>query len=750
MEIDPNPQMGGSNNNQSGQPVPPQGVPPIPLQPVQPQGRPSTSSQDVRNLQDNEEAKREPAPISPAHQVNPGNSEEQNRAIEAFTRRMALLHGLASPDFQGIRIPPQLPAAPVEDPEDEDQEMKAEEKEEKKEEEEEEDDEDEYLAAEGDKLCSICYHPYEYMVPDGQNCDCIATPGNEAYDYDDHQWHKHICMFCHRKAHWHCWHRHIKIGMDREKRKANELAAAIEDRSILDLELNDPIWDKVIIRTPCCRAAITRDNDWRTQQMAPRGYDEHAIRPQLDMMEEWNDQQRVRIENEELKDGRMEDDRLQRIQRQRNNLEEIHNLQSILPDNDFGNTPVTSEDELEDGQILEENNEEKKEQKEQQPENGSRIPPQGSTTAIRRRMYHTMMAKTYHRIITLKHFNLIKFGHNQQEEYEMERWVIEGYLGHTGYRESPRFPTPETILEAPNNETARQICVEFVKAVASVAKIDPEIQVVKWRSTRSRNPGKEWIGTVMKLQRVHHRNRSSNQQPREYAVYKKPTIEEQTILYRRFSNDQYTLCRRFDAQRHAYQVDWLRHCQNTSNLPNQHSPDRTWNKAAQIPSTPPLYHTIHATSRQQQHPQDVTRYEWTGPRAWNDRLNCFQEIYDQHGRHVGRESDIRMHYQGLRCLQTVVRDDSYPNNRKVTGIIYVRYPEDWALYKDDFRMTVTFWRADEVLRKCEEEELAHLRRTLRDTILYVIASNITNEYLRHYERDGRKRNRHGRHGRYIR
>ena len=163
MEIDPNPQMRGSNNNQSGQPVPPQGVPPIPAQPVQPQRRLSTSSQDVRNLQDNEEAKRDGAPISPAHQVNPSNSEEQNRAIEAFTRRMALLHGLASPDFQGIRIPPQLPAAPIEDPEDNDQEMKTEEKEEK-EEEEEEDDEDEYLAAEGDKLCSICYHPMDKIV----------------------------------------------------------------------------------------------------------------------------------------------------------------------------------------------------------------------------------------------------------------------------------------------------------------------------------------------------------------------------------------------------------------------------------------------------------------------------------------------------------------------------------------------------------------------------------------------------------
>ena len=753
MEIDPNDNQranannnnnqsgraNANNNNQSGQPVPPQGIPPV-------------SSQDVRNHQEDEEAKQDGAPVSPAHQLNPSNSEATNRAIEAFTRRMALMQGLAGPEHQELRVPPQLPQAPVEDPEDDDQEMRSEEKEEKKEEKKEDNDEDEYLAAEGDTLCSICYHPYEYMVPDGQACDCIATPGNEAYDYEDHQWHKHICMFCHRKAHWHCWHRHIKIGMDRERQKAEELNAAIEDGSILELDSTDPIWDKVTIRTPCCRAAITRDNDWRTQQREPRGYDEHAIRPQLDIMEEWNNQQRIRMEEEELRERMIEEDRLQRIQQQRNNLQDIHNLQSILPDNDFGNTPVTSEDELEDGQILEEPEEKKQqEQKEQQPDNGSRIPPQGSTASIRRRMYHTMMAKAYHRLITLNHFKLISFGHNRDEAYDMERWIIEGYLGHTGYRASPRFPIPTVILDAPDNATARQICVDFVKAIASVAKVDPAIQVIRWRSTRSRNPGKEWIGTIMKLQRVHHRNQSNNQQQprpgREYAVYKKPTIDEQNILYRRFNNDQYTPYRRFDAQRHAYQVDWIRYCQNAENLPNQTSSDRQWNRADRIPNTPPFAHTIHATTRQQRHAQDLTRYEWTGPRAWNERLNCFQEVYDQNGNRIGRESDVRLHYKGLRCLQTVTRDNAYPGNKKVTGIIYVQYPQDWSLYKDDFRMTVTFWRADEIIRKCEEEDVAHLRRTLRDTMLYIRASNITNEYLQHYEKDGRKRNRQGRYGR---
>ena len=83
-------------------------------------------------------------------------------------------------------------------------------------------------------------------------------------------------MFCHRKAHWHCWHRHLRIGMDREREKAQELNEAIEDGSIQQIAYDDLIWDRVVIRTPCCRAAITRDDYWRTQQMEPRGYDEHA------------------------------------------------------------------------------------------------------------------------------------------------------------------------------------------------------------------------------------------------------------------------------------------------------------------------------------------------------------------------------------------------------------------------------------------------------------------------------------------
>ena len=233
MELDRDMGQGNDpNNNQPRQPVPPQGVPP-------------TSTQDVRNMEEAKNNDQNTAPPSPAHQLNPANTEEQNRAIDAFTQRMRLMQGLPGVEnFQRLTVPPRLPAAPdpEEEPneaaEDDDQEMKSEEKEEKEEKEEreeEDEDESECEAAEGDTTCSICYYPYEQMVPDGQSCDCITTPGNDDeynYDEEDHQWHKHTCMFCLRKAHWHCWHRHLKMHMNREQAKQAELQAAIDNESI--------------------------------------------------------------------------------------------------------------------------------------------------------------------------------------------------------------------------------------------------------------------------------------------------------------------------------------------------------------------------------------------------------------------------------------------------------------------------------------------------------------------------------------
>ena len=418
-----------------------------------------------------------------------------------------------------------------------------------------------------------------------------------------------------------------------------------------------------------------------------------------------------------------------------------------MPDN--GTTPVTTDDELEDGQIIEERKEEE-EQKIQQPEEGSRRPPSGSTFTIRSRMYNQMMAKAYHRLVTLYHFKIIRLGNNAQEEYEMEKWLVEGFLGHTGYRNSHIFPTPPIILDAPSYEIARKLCIEHVQAIASISEVNPDIKVIKWQSSRSRNPRREWIGTVMKLQSVHHPNPSNNQlQPRaerKFAVFKKPTLNEQRTLYTRFSNDQYQRYAVFNGQRHAYQVDWLRYCRDLSNLPNRHTDERRWHKATRIPSNPPFAHTIQATTRRAEHARDTTKYLWTGRTPWYEKLNCLQEIYDKNGEHIGRESSVRLHWSGLRALQTMQFDAVRRNRKRVTGIIYIQYPQDWALYKDDFRMTVTYWRADAVLAKIEEEDIAHLRRTLRGTILAYRAVNIKKEYLKYYEADGRKIGR-GRYGR---
>ena len=135
-----------------------------------------------------------------------------------------------------------------------------------------------------------------------------------------------------------------------------------------------------------------------------------------------------------------------------------------------------------------------------------------------------------------------------------------------------------------------------------------------------------------------------------------------------------------------------------------------------------------------------------GRLPWHDELNCFQEIYDRNGKHIGRKSAVRLHWSGLRALQTVQYDAMRRNKKRVTGIIYIQYPQDWALYKDDFRLTVTYWRADEVMRKIEEEDIAHLRRVLRGTMLSYRAANIKRDYLKYYEEDGRKIGR----GRYDR
>ena len=233
---------------------------------------------------------------------------------------------------------------------------------------------------------------------------------------------------------------------------------------------------------------------------------------------------------------------------------------------------------------------------------------------------------------------------------------------------------------------------------------------------------------------------------RQFAVLRKPTLNEQMTLYRRFSNDQYQRYTVFNGQRHAYQLYWLRYCRDIGNLPNRHTSERQWHKATTIPSIPPIAHTIRATTRDPQHSQDTTKYPWTGRKAWHEKLNCFQEIYDRHGNHIGRESEVRLHWSGLRALQTIQWDAIRRNRKRVTGIIYIQYPQDWALYKDDFRMTVTYWRADEVIRKIEEEGIAHLRRVLRRTILSYRANNIRREYLKYYEEDGRKIGR-GRYGR---
>ena len=234
-----------------------------------------------------------------------------------------------------------------------------------------------------------------------------------------------------------------------------------------------------------------------------------------------------------------------------------------------------------------------------------------------------MMAKAYHRLITLYHFKIIRLGQNDQEEYDMERWLIEGYLGHTGYRHSHVFPTPGFVLDAPSHEIARKICIEYVQAIASISKVDPEIKVIKWQSSRSRNPKKEWIGTAMKLQTVHHANPSGNQQQpraeRIYAVLRKPTLDDQMTLYRRFSNDQYQRYRRYNGQRHIYQVDWLRYCRDISNLPNRHVSERRWHKATRLPRTPPFAHTIRATTRRPQHSRDKTKYPWTD--AYHGMMN---------------------------------------------------------------------------------------------------------------------------------
>ena len=235
--------------------------------------------------------------------------------------------------------------------------------------------------------------------------------------------------------------------------------------------------------------------------MEPRGYDERCRKPEVAMQEDSRAQQEIELEDEEYS-RRMDTDEFQEMQQQRNNLQEIENLISIMPDN--GTTPVTTDDEIEDGQIVEERKEEE-EQKIQRPEAGSRRPPSGSTFTIRSRMYNQMMAKAYHRLITLYHFKIIRLGNNEQEAYEMEKWLVEGYLGHTGYRDSHEFPTPRFILDASDPGIARKLCIEHVQAIASLAEVNPDIKVIKWQSSRSRNPRREWIGTVMKLQMVHHR-----------------------------------------------------------------------------------------------------------------------------------------------------------------------------------------------------------------------------------------------------
>ena len=76
--------------------------------------------------------------------------------------------------------------------------------------------------------------------------------------------------------------------------------------------------------------------------------------------------------------------------------------------------------------------------------------------------------------------------------------------------------------------------------------------------------------------------------------------------------------------------------------------------------------------------EDGMKHPWTGPLPWYEKLNCFQEIYDENGNHVGRESEVRLNYHGLRALKTIQYDPVGRCKKRITCIICIQYPQDWA------------------------------------------------------------------------
>jgi len=449
-------------------------------------------------------------------------------------------------------------------------------------------------------------------------------------------------------------------------------------RAINGIQNNAGVW-----KTPCCRTILPDRQEYDDyRDVPPQGYDIDEFRIS-DIVSVMNVEDRVPLspmtdEEQELEDGEIRED---------NNNGNNHNR------NRRHSSPRR-------------NNHHNQNQNRQPTSPRSRR--HRHITHQRRRRWNTTMSAVYHRLLTLAYFRII--------DADTDHLLV-CYLGHQGIGNNPRFRCPREILEAEDIAAATNIIIKYNEALGSQFPEANRYIVTQF----NRNTAYDYIGKL-KVQREVNGAVS-------WYIHRSPSPQQQRQLFDHFNNNLELLTAQQQDQVNA-ELRMLKNLRCLARFPR----NREWNdQIDQVPHR--LVNWPAFGDRIPVDPADDGVYEWKGTGNGYDIKNCLNMIYDIHGRWIGRESDIRLSWSGLRLLQC---RDRANGQLYITSWFGVPYPSQWSRYKRDFDMTVAYWVACEIEAEVEDVfgESPRLFRHARSLEAYKEAMRIKEKYLRKYQEDG--------------
>ena len=357
--------------------------------------------------------------------------------------------------------------------------------------------------------------------------------------------------------------------------------------------------------------------------------------------------------------------------------------------------PVQEEQELEDGEIKEDADNDQVMSSRQRMRIPRRRPSEPAQSLeqnlldreirAKKRAYRAKMAEAFRWIFTLMFYKQV----TGVPDDDMND-VLKLYLHCTndikietgnGIENRNKLIVPDLIVQTDNIQKTRFLSSQFAEAVhqyyadkmrsrlglAANSPLAPAYKVEPYRQRgQGGNSGRDRsqiIGTLYK-----RRNRS-------WIIHRRPSREEQATLTRACRTSLGNMTRS-EMKEILGPIEIIAIYNNPNWLPERGSFQRQWHPAPhKIPPYPPQSHQRSPYRPQEPNgygeykERDDAKYPWRGEGSLYDCPNLLTSIYDKYGIYIGRESEVRLNFRGLRPVATRERGHT-------TGLFYILYPDD--------------------------------------------------------------------------